>query len=234
MKRSKKPTKPNKYLPALRAILGLSQIEFAQLLGVSPDLIGSIEIGRAKLSRKVHLRIYLATGCSGFPLVVDCIHGLDYESDQLRDHAFEPYTLDSFRAWKQLTTEAVADEMLKPILAGISVIFQAACKERRGKRGKLFPLALSLEEWVFDAMEAFDLGREIEAVLKEKKKSTERGQAFDTIRQTLNRLTKLNLNPPILCRIHSSKSAKGSTATKRAKGSSMNASKAADATLTKS
>ena len=45
-----KPLQPNQAVRALRKIIGLTQAEFAVMLGVSKDAVVSWEIGRNELS----------------------------------------------------------------------------------------------------------------------------------------------------------------------------------------
>ena len=53
---------PNKTVKQLRKILGKSQRDFAAMLGVSVDLIKSVECGRAALADKLIMRIAFSTG----------------------------------------------------------------------------------------------------------------------------------------------------------------------------
>ena len=55
----------NKAVRALRKIIGLTQAEFAVMIGASKDAVVSWEIGRNELSATFARRIALVTGVDG-------------------------------------------------------------------------------------------------------------------------------------------------------------------------
>src|ERR1700722_3960382 len=67
MKKRKKVR--NQAVLGLRQILGVTQREFALLVGASLDLIKGVESGRNKLSRALARRIVMATGAEPSALV---------------------------------------------------------------------------------------------------------------------------------------------------------------------
>ena len=64
----------------LRKIIGLTQAEFAEMIGVSKDAVVSWELGRNKISATVARRIGLATGVDGKTLHLGV--GVPFSSDR--------------------------------------------------------------------------------------------------------------------------------------------------------
>ena len=60
-----KTIEPNQAVRTLRKIIGLTQAEFAVLIGVSKDAVVTWETGRNELSETFARRIALATGVNG-------------------------------------------------------------------------------------------------------------------------------------------------------------------------
>jgi transcriptional regulator with XRE-family HTH domain len=75
--KTKTKKKANESMKNLRKILRMSQPQFAELIGVSPALIASIETGRAKLTEDVDRRIGHTTGATLLVRKWEVIRGKD-------------------------------------------------------------------------------------------------------------------------------------------------------------
>jgi transcriptional regulator with XRE-family HTH domain len=87
-------------LKALRKETGLSQPEFAELLGVSFATVQSLELGRLALSLELASRIFNETGC-GLRTVEKNGKRVP-ELSFTRSNSDEPYTREWFERWRAI------------------------------------------------------------------------------------------------------------------------------------
>jgi len=96
MRTSSKKTTP----AVLRSILGITDVEMAELLGCSPSTIHSVESGRLKLSESLALRMSLVTG-------VDLMWLLDGDTSKPPTCQYQrrPYSRSEFEDWQLSKTK---------------------------------------------------------------------------------------------------------------------------------
>lgn len=141
-------------LKNLRKTIGKSQQDFAELIGVSLDLIKSVESGRAPVTRKLATKIQVATaavigesriGANGFG-----------EFEPLKNNAVicgwkkggvVPFTIKAFFYYRQ-SVRPDRDDLVKRL----KIICQAATA-----KNKIESLRWSFIEWAQDAIERFNL-----------------------------------------------------------------------------
>lgn len=171
MKKPKSNDKfPNKSLKNLREILGMSQERFAAEIGVSPDSIDSIEIGRMALTPKMARRITVATGAQlgttkyVWPSMRASWHpftdGTVRSGWRNKEHPSNAYTIETFKyhQTKFQTSPKAAEEQLAEIVEqGLRPLFIAASKPSKGAKYRLPALVLELEDWIQEAEAKFKL-----------------------------------------------------------------------------
>ena len=118
-----KQIQPNEAVRALRKIIGLTQAEFALMLGVSKDAVVSWETGRNELSVTFARRIALVTGVDGRMLRL----GMSVPVSQAADA--HVYTKEDFERHQQTewrpTAKAQA-ERLAQCQDALGLLFRAA------------------------------------------------------------------------------------------------------------
>lgn len=158
----------NKSMTSLRAILGLTQSEFAKLIGVSLDTIKSIESGRQNLTRNVWLRIRCATGASlgksqlrfempslFIPFTdgrIDCMHPIDGKTEYSKAH-YEHHC----KIWNGSSENC--KKAAKEWAEILEKLFIEAAKPAPGGRVKFrfFAAQSSLAEWYWETIKKFGL-----------------------------------------------------------------------------
>jgi transcriptional regulator with XRE-family HTH domain len=153
----------------LRKIIGLTQSEFASLIGASKDAVVSWELGRNKLSEPFARRIAFATG-------------VDEESLTRRRGPLlagmalgrPPYTAEDYRAyretyWGRSNVEA-AREHLKYCKDTLELIFLAAARPAGGKiRNRLPGVLDAFSQWCGAVASDFRLGPQIQEQLGQRR-----------------------------------------------------------------
>lgn len=154
----------------LREFTGMSQVQFAAMLGVSRETIISVENGRNRLSRGLAKRFRFGAG-------VDDSELLDGRR-MLLDMDGNPYSADSFRRWqdqypelKDGTQKSERDRLALAsfdfLKSWIELIFIAATRSGVGGRNRFPNVLKSLEAWMEEVCLECKLGNEIKTVLEE-------------------------------------------------------------------
>jgi transcriptional regulator with XRE-family HTH domain len=173
----------NKTIRELRRILGLTQGEFATLIGASKDTIASWETGRNPLSPPLARRIALVTGVDERSLL--------RPGGELRaKHGFPPkrYTVEEFkhyrkRFWGQSAEESVRRQ-LRPCADTLELLFIAAATENAETGPAPLPGVVdSFIQWCRATREDFGLGPAIEAELAKRKKTLELTHSYGQWRE---------------------------------------------------
>jgi transcriptional regulator with XRE-family HTH domain len=161
---------PNRSLRRLREILGKNQQDFAGMLGVSVDLIKSLECGRAVLTDKMAMRILFSTGArvgvwrkGSKPAVLEPF----IDGTVLNAWLKAPYTLGDFERHQQRrgSDQKSADVALGEVMPELKALFHAAAKPGpAGLKNRLPGLAVSLWDWIWENDERFKLGTEFPPV----------------------------------------------------------------------
>ena len=95
-----RPSKIRTNISRLRLLLGLNQVEFAQLLQRSPASVQSLEMGRLKLSRQLASEIARLTGVNQRWLIGNQLDEAPY------DFTNKPWTPDTYRRLQAEIPEA--------------------------------------------------------------------------------------------------------------------------------
>lgn len=157
----RKTSKRNLTLPKLREVLGVTQSEFAALVGISLDTIKSIESGRQRLSDKLAHRIVLVTGVHALSLLDNSGVLLNSQEDR--------YTRQDYDFWRETinpSSESVARQKFKEIKDWIEVVFLAAAKPRNKLKNRLPSVYTSLVNWLDETRTTFKLAGEIDEILR--------------------------------------------------------------------
>ena len=165
-------TQTNKTIRELRRILGLTQGQFATLIGASKDTIASWETGRNPLSPPLARRIALVTGVEERSL-------LQPDGELRAKHGVPPkrYTVEEFkqyrkRFWGQSAEESVRRQW-RPCADTLELLFMAAAGNTESGPARLPGVVDSFIQWCQQAREDFGLGPAIEAELAQRKGTLE-------------------------------------------------------------
>ena len=158
---------PNEAIRALRKIIGLTQAEFAVMIGVSKDAVVSWETGRNQLSATLARRMALVTGVDGNSLRL----GLSVPFSQ--DQDAHVYTAEDFARHQQTewgrSDEASARRQLEQCQDTLELLWLAAVRPGGdGIRQRLPGLMDSFRQWCESAREDFELGPQIEEQLEQR------------------------------------------------------------------
>lgn len=154
----------NEAVRSLRKIIGMTQAEFAEMIGVSKDAVVSWELGRNKISATFARRIGLATGVDGKALYL----GVSVPISSDRDA--HVYTAADFEKHQQTewgrSDEASARRHLEHCVDTIELLLLAAVPPAgERKRQRLPGLMDSFMQWCESAREDFKLGTQIDGQL---------------------------------------------------------------------
>ncbi len=153
-------TTPNRSVKKLREIIGRTQREFGNLIGVSKDTVVSWENGRNKLTPAAAFRIQFATAADR--------HRLMQNKSLTCYQNGKPYTKEIFDAWKSGIEDSTA-RLVDHAVDELKTILQAAARSGSGKLKGRFPAAYwSFLEWAKETTEGFNLETEIAAVLNDR------------------------------------------------------------------
>jgi len=127
MRTSLKKTTP----AVLRSVLGIKDVEMAELLGCSTSTIHSVESGRLKLSDSLALRISLVTGVN-----VDWLLDGDTSKPPTTIYHARPYSRAEFEHWLLSKTETLRVDKMQRAIDIIECFAQLrAILESANKRG---------------------------------------------------------------------------------------------------
>jgi len=166
----------------LRRILGLTQAEFATLIGASKDTVASWETGRNRLSAGMARRIALVTGVydgsllkpSG-PLLTDAV-------------SRRPFTLEEFRRHQKTFWGAPDEKKISGHLArcsdALELLFRAAATANgEGGASRLPGVLDSFIQWCKETRTAFRLEKEIDAQLGQREVKVELTKSYGQWRE---------------------------------------------------
>lgn len=157
----------NEAVRALRKIIGLTQAEFAVMIGASKDAVVSWETGRNELSETFARRIALATGVDGRSLRL----GVSVPFSGAPEA--KVYTKADFERHQQSelgSTEEAAKRRLEYCLDTLTLLFEAAARASADKAGQRWPGLLdSFRQWGDSAREDFKLGPALDGLLEERR-----------------------------------------------------------------
>jgi transcriptional regulator with XRE-family HTH domain len=156
-----RPVRVKSRIRDLRAIIGKTQREFALSIGISPIALNRIENGTLRLSRRVAFKIVFETR-------VDprCLYG---KLRTLRTQAGEPYTLEFYNKWKDVSF--FQDEQLKQeasmwatewIGGWADILFRASVL---GYRKQMWQVCIEILDTLERCRIDFNLARPIAAIL---------------------------------------------------------------------
>jgi len=172
----------------LRKTIGISQLKFAAMIGVSIHTIISVENGRNELSVKLAKRIRATTGAellnggisfhpvTGIPHQANP-HHLSKEASVFLKNRWDgtgkydnTYTKEDFEQWRKSfysCSDKTAREHFEKVRMWVEWIFRAAVKSGpKGKRDRFPAVYQSLIDWLSETREAFDLENEVEEILE--------------------------------------------------------------------
>jgi transcriptional regulator with XRE-family HTH domain len=152
-----KRLKGNPAVRALRKILGLTQAEFAGMIGVSKDAVVSWETGRNELSATFARRIALVTGVDARTLRLGVSVPVSQDEDA---HVYTKEDFERHQRTEWSGTEEAQAERLARCQDTLELLFGAAARaEGDPPRQRLAGLMDSFMQWCEGAREAFQLGR---------------------------------------------------------------------------
>jgi transcriptional regulator with XRE-family HTH domain len=163
-------TKANQTLWNLRHILGLTQAEFAAMIGASKDTVASWDAGRNPLSASFARRIAFATGVDEKSL----LEGKGAPALTVPVLGARAYTAEDFARYRRTTKgrsdEAGARHHVENCRDTLELIFLAAAGSGGGARRHGLPGVLhSFIEWSEGVRRDFELGRQIDEQLEGRK-----------------------------------------------------------------
>jgi transcriptional regulator with XRE-family HTH domain len=157
----------NEAVRALRKVIGLTQAEFALLIGVSKDAVVSWETGRNELSETFARRIALATGVDGRALR----QGISVPFSTAEDgHIYTKADYDRHQQTELGMSKDAEAKRLEYCLDTLQLLFEAAARASEDKRGQRWPgLMDSFRQWGESARVDFDLGPELDGLLAKRR-----------------------------------------------------------------
>jgi transcriptional regulator with XRE-family HTH domain len=165
-------TQTNKTIRELRRILGLTQGQFATLIGASKDTIASWETGRNPLSPPLARRIALVTGVDEHSLLGPGGELMAKHGVPAKRYTVEEYKQYRKRFWGQSAEESVRRQW-RPCADTLELLFLAAAGNAESGPARLPGVVDSFIQWCQQAREDFGLGPAIEAELAKRKGTLE-------------------------------------------------------------
>ena len=162
--------KRNEALRELRKIIGLSQGEFAVMIGASKDAVASWEIGRSRVSPPFARRMALATGVEEAPLR----RGRGPLTTDIPFAGHPPFTAETFARHRSTywgrSDEAAARQYHKHCADTLGLLLVAAAQPGGGKRPCRLPAVVdSFIQWSEQMRSEFQLEAEVDAQLAQRK-----------------------------------------------------------------
>lgn len=157
-------------LRRLRNILGQTQRQFAEMIGVSLQLVKLIEQGRHRVGERLNRKILVATGATlgGSSLRFDSLKG-DWKPFKngavLSAKGLAPYTIDVFHQHQRhfgAGDEGAVEDRLSEMLPELRALLKAAAakSKKRGVKHRLPGLVLDFYEWIEEAAVRYNLNVE--------------------------------------------------------------------------
>lgn len=159
--------KPNEAVRTLRKIIGLTQAEFALLLGASKDAVVSWELGRNELSATWARRIALVTGVDGEMLR----RRISVPFSQAGDvHVYTKEDFERHQRTEWSTSDEAQAERLARCQDALELLFRAAGRAEGNPPRRRLPGVLdSFMQWCESAREDFKLGPAIDEQLAQRR-----------------------------------------------------------------
>ncbi len=162
-------TKTSKAIQELRGIIGLTQGEFAVMIGASKDTVASWEVGRNKLSSSFARRIALATGV----IEDDLLRGRSPLTTRGFAARRTPFTAETFKSHRTSywgsSDETAARRHLKHCTDALELLFLAAARAGGDKGPSRLPaVADSFIHWCEQTREDFALEAGIDEQLAQR------------------------------------------------------------------
>ena len=162
-----KRLQPNEAVRALRKIIGLTQAEFAAMLGVSKDAVVSWEFGRNELSATFARRIALVTGADGRMLRLGVSVPVSKDADA---HLYTKEDFERHQRTEWSGTEEAQAERLARCQDTLELLFRAAARaDVDPPRQRLPGVMDSFMQWCASAREDFKLGPAIDEQLAQRR-----------------------------------------------------------------
>ena len=163
--------KPSEAIRALRKTLGLTQAEFAVMIGASKDAVVSWETGRNQLSAAFARRIALVTGVDGRMLQL----GVGVPFSNSASGEAKAYTAEDFERHRQTewggTGEEGARRQLEHCHDTMELLLRAAARAGGEKiRHRLPGVMDSFIQWCQSTREDFQLGPQIDEQLAKRRR----------------------------------------------------------------
>ncbi len=157
----------NEAVRALRKIIGLTQAEFAVMIGVSKDAVVSWETGRNELSATLARRIALVTGVDGRRLRLEVSVPFSQEADA---HVYTKEDFERHQGTEWSGTDEAQAERLARCQDTLELLFRAAARaDGDPPRQRLPALMDSFTQWCESAREDFKLGPALDEQLAQRR-----------------------------------------------------------------
>jgi transcriptional regulator with XRE-family HTH domain len=159
---------PNLSLKRLREALEKTQSEFADLLGVSFDLVQSVELGRAPVTEKFNRKLIIKTGASLRRRIYDKTappgqkFPVKFHSDGTVNNLVTrgEYTKDTYKEHlkRNLPSAENASAEVDKIVPDLKALFIAAADKIPAGQIPIASLQMDLHDWIKERSAALGLG----------------------------------------------------------------------------
>ena len=187
-------TKANEAIRELRRVIGQTQGEFASMIGASKDTVVSWENGRNKLSAQFARRIRFATGVDEGPL----LRGRGPLTCYIPFRGHPPFTPDTFDRHRTTywgrSDEGAARYHLANCADALGLLLVAASRPQRGRSYRLPGVLDSFIQWCERTREDFQLGRQIDELLAQRKSKL-------ALNHTYRQWRRRQKEDPAMCRV---------------------------------
>jgi transcriptional regulator with XRE-family HTH domain len=161
----------NKWLLNLLKIIGWSQSQLAESVGVSTFVIANVASGRSPLKQRLAQKIYVATGASAWTY----FRGLD----QVFDPTGEPYTRATFDYWRKRFSDADEIRLARFYnYASETLHLLLLASAKSIWKNRLAAIEQSFLDWCMDSYKFFRLEGEVSEILKERKSISEMTMSY--------------------------------------------------------
>jgi DNA-binding XRE family transcriptional regulator len=161
MKKPEKKRIPNRSLRAVRDVLGVTQAELADMLGVSARTVQAIEMGVNQMTEKFNLRLYDVTGASLRKVKVKPV---EFYNDGYVWGRRGQYTLRDYNEHRETfaSTRQNAQAVIMDDMQDLQKLFFAAIEQIKEERLPIATLRRSLQEWMGEQVRCLKLKVEFE------------------------------------------------------------------------
>ena len=168
---------PEKLTPLrqVRDAIGLSQNDFADLVGIKYDLYQSLELRRAGLTEANAYKIYIATGAT--PDSLD--HRRSSRAMSVNEPG-DPYSAQTWAGWKR--SKPIIEDCMSDLLKDVIEWTQFLC-DLATRHGKAWDLHIELAQVLSDCATNFELQNAIANELKQLKLTTKVTYTYGELRR---------------------------------------------------